>query len=120
MEAKMNNKKKIKIALISLVAILCVVLTTLLILNSKADGHYVAKEYQNIGVTFYIDLKGSSYEMVATSINQDNVATENRTTGTFKIKEDIITLEFEGSELVGSYDKQNKTLVINGITFSKE
>lgn len=116
----MEKSKKSKLLIVLVMAILCVALTLLLIINSRTNGHYVAKEYEEMGVTFYIDLEGSKYEMVATSRNLDGSLSENRSSGSFKIKDDLIIVEFEGSELTGSYNKKEHTITLNGIIFSKE
>ena len=112
--APKRGKKKgliIGIAIAALVLIICFATGVF----SSKNGKYVCNDYASSGMYMSIEVDGSDFTLTVTEDGETSTSS-----GTIKFKGDSVVLSAAGETLEGTYDKSNKTITIEGLTFKKE
>ena len=122
-------------ALVAIAAIV-VVLVVFVFGGSKPDGHYVCDDMSFGGIEMALDINGDKATMSMTmefdvdgngEIDPETESESETQEGTVSIDGDKMTLTFDGESMVATYNKKEKTIVLDGeemggmtLTFTKE
>ncbi|MBQ7707379.1 MAG: protein kinase [Lachnospiraceae bacterium] len=82
---------------------------------SGRNGKYVCDDYTSEGLYMTLEVHGSDFTLTVTESGETSTSK-----GTIKFSGDDVTLSAAGETLSGTYNKSNKTITIEGLTFKKE
>lgn len=124
-----KSKKGVIIGVVAALIAIAAIVAVLVIFvfgGGKPDGHYVCTDMQFLGIEMTLDIDGDKASMVMTMEYDGETESESQE-GTVSFDGDKAILTFEGETLEGTYNKKDKTIVLDGedmmgmtLTFTKE
>lgn len=101
---------------VAAVAVIAIVLCLVLgVFGGGHNGKYVCEDYATYGMDVSIEVKGSKFTMTMSAFGE----TETES-GTIKFKGDKVELTVDGDTVEGTYDKKEKSITFEGMTFKKQ
>ena len=113
-----GGKKTGLIIGIAVAAVAVVALVLCLVLGVFGGGHngkYVCDDYAAYGMDVSLEVKGSKFTLTMSAFGETET-----TEGTIKFKGDKVELTAEGDTIEGTYDKGEKSITFEGMTFKKK
>lgn len=113
-----GGKKTGLIIGIAVAAVAVVALVLCLVLGVFGGGHngkYVCEDYAAYGMDVSLEVKGSKFTLTMSAFGETET-----TEGTIKFKGDKVELTAEGDTIEGTYDKGEKSITFEGMTFKKK